>query len=276
MSQVRATRFLPGGMADVFSRHKKKLLRAVSLLVFIGAWWVVALFYPPTLIPGPWGVGERMIEIFLEERFFFHFYNTLFRVIISFLLGMTISTAIGIMMGSSDVAEGFFETFVLVGLTVPSLAIAMICLILWGIGNFAAIIAVTVTIVPAITENMWEGTKNLDQELVRMGHAFEVDRWRIITDVVIPQLVPYILAASRFGLSIAWKIVVIVEFLGLGNGIGYNIRQEFGLYSFTGVLAWTLSFTLVMIVLEFGVLKTIENYLTRWRTDVEGGELTRR
>lgn len=276
MSQVRATRFLPRGTAAAFSRHKKKLLRGVSLLVFIGVWWVVALFYPPTLIPGPWGVGERMIEIFLEERFFFHFYNTLFRVIISFLLGMTISTAIGIMMGSSDVAEGFFETFVLVGLTVPSLAIAMICLILWGIGNFAAIVAVTVTIVPAITENMWEGTKNLDQELVRMGHAFEVDRWRIISDVVIPQLVPYILAASRFGLSIAWKIVVIVEFLGLGNGIGYNIRQEFGLYSFTGVLAWTLSFTLVMIVLEFGVLKTIENYLTRWRTDVEGGELTRR
>ena len=273
MSQVEPKIFSGKFAHRVLVDNQVQVLRLVSISSFIGLWWLVSLFYPPHLIPGPYLVGERVINIFLEENFLYHFNNTLFRVLTSFVFAMIFSTAIGIVMGSSDTAEGFFETFVLVGLTVPSLAIAMISLILFGIGNTAAIVAVTITIIPAITENMWEGTKNVNRDLIRMGYAFENSRWRIIRHVVIPQLVPYILAASRFGLSIAWKVVVIVEYLGLGNGIGYNIRQAFGLYSFTGVLAWTASFTFVMIVLEFGVIKTLEEYLTRWRVDIEGGDL---
>jgi NitT/TauT family transport system permease protein len=264
------------GLRTVVRGQQRNLLRLTSILVAIGAWWVLSLFYPPALIPGPKLVFEETYNVILYQNFGFHMGQTMIRVLASFIISMVVSTALGIMMGSNENAEAFFETYILVGLTVPSLAIAMIMLLLFGIGNVAAIAAIVLTMIPIITENMWQGTKDLNQELTRMGRAFEADRISLIKDVVLPQLVPYILAASRFGLSISWKVTVIVEYLGLGNGIGYQIRQAFGLFSFVGVLAWTLSFVFVMVILEFGVLKVIEERLTRWQSSVEGGELRMR
>lgn len=263
-------------IGDLLADQYQNVFRVLGVVTFVVAWWVASLYYPPTLIPGPGLVFAETVDVFVNQNFVLHFQNTIFRVLASFVLAMTIATALGIGMGSYRSVEGFFEPFVLVGLTVPSLAIAMVTLLVFGINNVAAVAAVTITMIPIVTENMWEGTKNLDAELLRMGHAFEADARSIVSDIVLPQLVPYVLAASRFGLSIAWKVVVIVEFIGLGNGIGYKIKEQFGLFSFTGVLAWTLSFVLVMVVLEYGVLKYVERYLTRWRSTVEGGELHRR
>lgn len=263
-------------IGDLIANQHQNAVRILGVVAAVGGWWILSLFYPPTLIPGPEIVFAETYDVFVNQEFLYHFENTIVRVLASFLLAMASATALGIAMGSSDTLEGFFEPFVLVGLTVPSLAIAMVMLLIFGINNVAAVAAVTLTMIPIVTENMWEGTKNLDPELLRMGHAFEAGRRSILQDIVLPQLVPYVLAASRFGLSIAWKVVVIVEFLGLGNGIGFKIKEQFGLYSFTGVLAWTLSFVLVMMVLEYGVLKSVERRLTRWRSSVEGGELTRR
>lgn len=262
--------------ARLFHDQYQNLFRLLGVVAFVAAWWLLALRFPPSLLPGPGRVFAETYDVFVNQRFFFHFQHTIVRVLASFVIAMVGATALGIGMGTSESVEGFFEPFILVGLTVPSLAISMVALLLFGINNVAAVVSVTVTMIPIITENMWEGTKNLDGELLRMSHAFEASRESIIRDVVLPQLVPYVLAASRFGLSIAWKVVVIVEFLGLGNGVGYMIKEQFNLFSFTGVLAWTLSFVIVMMVLEYGVLKYVEEYLTRWRSSVEGGTINQR
>jgi NitT/TauT family transport system permease protein len=87
----------------------------------------------------------------------------------------------------------------------------------------------------------------------------------VVRSVVLPQLIPYSLAAVRFGLALAWKTVVIAETFGASTGIGYKIIESRELLSMKGVLAWTLSFTLVMIALEFMLLKPIETRLTVWR-----------
>jgi len=90
----------------------------------------------------------------------------------------------------------------------------------------------------------------------------------MIRDVVIPQLVPYLLAATRFGLSLAWKVTVIAELLGLSNGIGYMIHYSFGVFSMVDVFAWTIAFTLVMVAFEYGLLKPLETRVTSWRRAV--------
>ena len=98
-----------------------------------------------------------------------------------------------------------------------------------------------------------------------MGLVFKATRPMIIRSVVLPQLIPYSLAAIRFGLALAWKTVVIAETFGATSGIGYKIIESREILSMRGVLAWTLSFTVVMIALEFGILKIVETRLTAWR-----------
>lgn len=245
----------------------------LSVVSFVVGWWALSLFYPTALLPDPLIVLQEIGRLYQEEQLLFHFEQTLIRVLGGFGLAMIVSVSVGILMGLNKPAEEFFKIYILIGLSIPSLAIAMITLMFFGIGNVAAITAIMITIIPFITENMWEGTKNIDKDLTRMGRAFGAGPRKLIQEVVLPQLIPYVLAASRYGLSLAWKIAVIAEMLGLGNGVGYQINSAFARFSMVGVLAWTFAFAILMIVIEFGIISPIEYYLTSWQSDVEGGDV---
>ncbi|MBI3013487.1 MAG: ABC transporter permease [Candidatus Tectomicrobia bacterium] len=250
------------------NRSSANLIRGLSLLAILVVWWIISLFFPPSFIPGPEIVLKKVAALLFTGEFLFHMYKTLLRVILGFLWAFVIGSLIGMVMGFSRLAEHFFEVEVLVGLTIPGLAWAIISLMWFGIRDFSAIFSIFIIILPMIAVNMWEGTKALDRELIEMGHAFKASRKMVIRHVVIPQLVPYLFAATRFGFALAWKVVVVAEMLGLSNGVGFMINHSFGLFDMEGVLAWTLSFTLVMILLEFGIVKLIEKRATKWRPAV--------
>jgi NitT/TauT family transport system permease protein len=252
------------------ARYPAVATRGLSVLVLLGCWWFVALFFEPIVFPGPWPVLLETVHIVRNERFFFHLSRTLLRVVGAFGIALLLSALVGILMGVDETAERFFETFVLVGLTVPALAVSIIVLLVLGFNEGAGIVAIVIVITPPMTENVWEGTKNLDADVIKMGQVFGATRRMMLRDVVLPQLAPYLLAATRFGLGIGWKIAVIVEWIGLGTGIGQKLRDSFDLFSLTGVMAWTVSFILVMVGLEFLLIKRVEARLTRWQPDETG------
>jgi len=243
-------------------------LRAASFAALILAWAILARAFPPSILPGPGRVLAEVGAILASGEFGFHMGRTLVRVGVGFAVAFLVSTALGVLMGSWRDAEYFFEVEVLVGLTIPGLAWAMISMLWFGIRDAAAIFAIVIITVPMITLNIWEGTKALDPELSEMARAFRARPWLRLRQVILPQLVPYLLASTRFGFALAWKVVVLSELLGLSNGIGFMINQAFGLFRMEGVLAWTIAFTLVMILIEFGIVKLIERRATRWRPAV--------
>jgi NitT/TauT family transport system permease protein len=239
-----------------------------SLATMLAVWQAVASFFPPSLLPGPVPVFEKVSEIVASGRFVFHMSQTLLRVAAGFLLAFLASIALGIGMGASRTAERFFESGIVVLLTIPSLAWSVIALMWFGIGERAPVFTIFIILLPLITVNVVQGTKALNQEVIEMARAFRAPRAMVIREVVVPQLVPYLLGATRFGLSLAWKVTVIAEMLGLSSGIGFMIHYSFGIFSMVDVFAWTIAFTLVMLALEFGVLKPIELRITRWRQAV--------
>ena len=121
---------------------------------------------------------------------------------------------IGILMGLYRRAEAVLDVWVMIGLTVPSLCYAIVAFMWFGLNEGAAIIAIGVTAAPSITINIWEGVKNVDTKLVAMARVFEASRPAIVRRVLLPQILPYVMASARFGLGIVWKITVLVELIG--------------------------------------------------------------
>jgi len=78
---------------------------------------------------------------------------------------------------------------------------------------------------------------------------------------------PYVISAARSGLSIIWKIVLVVEFLGRPNGIGFQIHLYFQLFDVGMVLAYAVSFIIIMLIVEIGVLRSIEKHSYVWKID---------
>src|SRR5262249_9148993 len=100
------------------------------------------------------------------------------------------------------------------------------------------------------TVTVREGARSLDRQLDEMAQVFRMSSWVRLRHVHIPQLAPYLAAATRSGLSLVWKIVLIVELLGRPNGVGFEIGIAFQLFDVTRILAYAIAFVLVMLAIE--------------------------
>jgi NitT/TauT family transport system permease protein len=244
-------------------------IRIGSILTLILIWWLLSLFFPPTLVPKPWDTFSEVATIISTGNFFSEMGSTLRRVLVGFGIAMIVSIPLGILMGTLRSLESFFEPPVILGLTMPGLIWAVLMIMFFGLNETSAYAAVAITIMPMLAISIWQGTKSIDKDLIDMSNAFHASAWSKVVDVILPQLVSHILAAIRYGLGLAWKVVVVVEMFGLSNGVGYQVVRGFNIFSMKAVLAWAITFLIVMIVIEFGIIGCLERALTSWRPRFE-------
>lgn len=252
------------------SQSSNLAIKAASLTVLVIVWYLLTLTQGELLVPGPITVARELVDVVLNQDFALHMQKTLVRVLAGLAISMGVAVVAGVPMGLYRPIERFLEPYVLLGLTIPGLAWALIAVMIVGITDWAPIMAIAVTTSPMLMLNLWHGTKSIDTEVLQMGAAFRASRWLAIRHVVLPQLLPFVLAGTRLGLALAWKVVVLSEMFGLSNGVGYQLKVQFNDFSLAGVMAWTIAFTIVMAVIEFLVLRPIERHVTRWRPSVQG------
>lgn len=243
--------------------------RILSVLTLFGVWFGLSIVLPETIVPGPVAVFATMWGNILSGAAARHLSITLVRVVLGLALAMVLGTSVGLIMGLSRKGEMFFDSWVTVGMTVPAIVYGMICLLWFGLNDVAAVIAIGVTAFPSVGINMWQGAKSIDKDLLEMGKVFRLGRVSVIRKIVLPQLLPFVLASLRFALGICWKICTTVELIGLSSGVGFMLHYWFGLFSMTQVFAWTLMFVIVMLFIEHAILKPLEKRLLVWRPAVQ-------
>jgi NitT/TauT family transport system permease protein len=244
---------------------KRTRRRIISLLVMLAIWQVASLFFTINVLPGPIPVTAALWENLKEGDTYYQLFKTMERVLGGMTIAVVLGLIVGLIMGLSKLGEDLLDSWVLVAFTIPSVVFGILCILWFGLNDLAAIIAIGAAATPAIAINIWQGAKAIDHSLVNMGKAFHFSRRSIMTKVIVPQLVPYVLAAFRYALGISWKIATVVELIGLSSGVGYQLNYWFGLFNMTQVLAWTMVFTITLLLIEFLILKPIETRLTRWR-----------
>jgi NitT/TauT family transport system permease protein len=178
---------------------------------------------------------------------------------------MLIGAAIGVALGRWRRVNDAFEIWLLVLLNMPALVIAVLCYIWLGLTEAAAITAVALNKIPNVIVILREGARSLDRDLDEMSRVYRFSFWTWLRHVLLPQLAPYAAAAARSGLALVWKIVLLVELLGRPSGVGYAISLYFQLFDVRGVLGYALTFTVVMLAIEFLLLQPIEAHVRRWR-----------
>ncbi|MGX1793767.1 ABC transporter permease [Microbacterium sp. NPDC055312] len=230
-------------------------------------WLLGAFVLPGNVLPDPFTVGVDMVQItFGTGEAWSHIAATLIRVLIAFGIGLAVATAVGLFMGLNAKASAFFELWIVVGMILPSLVIVILTFMILGLNELGTVVAGVLTTVAMTTVNVWEGAKGLDSKLIVMARSLRVPRWRIVRQIIIPQLAPTLMGSARFSLGLVWKLILFIELLGRSSGVGYQINHYYELFNMTRVLSYSLVFLAVMLFLELGVLGFIERRLFRWRT----------
>jgi NitT/TauT family transport system permease protein len=241
------------------------MIRLVSFALFLATWWIGSLFAGARLLPDPATVFEAILAEARSGALFLHLGATLARVFLAFTLAMALGTALGLLMGRSRLADRLGDTWLLILLNLPALVVIVLAYIWAGLTEAAAITAVAVNKLPNAAVTVREGARALDPGLDEMARVFAMPRWKSFRHVVLPQLAPYLAAASRSGLSLVWKIVLVVELLGRPNGVGFEIGIAFQLFDVTRILAYALSFTAVVLIIETFMVQPFERHAARWR-----------
>ena len=241
-------------------------IRLLPLLVVVILWQISGYYTDNKILPQPTAILNLLQKETFEVNLMFHMGMTLGRVGISFLAAMVLGTVIGIAMGIYETVDKALDTFLVIGLNIPALVIIIVCFIWFGLTEHAAIIAVTINKVPMVAVSLREGARALDKKLFQVAQVYQLSKFDILTKIVLPQLLPYIIGAVRNGLAIIWKIVLVVELLGCSNGVGFQIGGFFHFFDIAGVLAYTFAFMGVVFAFEVLALRPVERYLLRWRT----------
>jgi NitT/TauT family transport system permease protein len=236
-----------------------------SLFAFLLFWEVIALLLQHRHLPTPTVVATAMVSELMTGDLGYHVGVTLARVAAAFVLAMFIGSSIGILLGRFKKADQFFDVWVILFLNLPALVIIILCYVWFGRTEAAAITAVAVNKIPNVAVTVREGARSLSRDLAEMAQMYRFGWWRTLRHVTIPQLTPFFLASARTGLSLVWKIVLVVELLGRSNGVGFQLGTYFHLFDVTMILAYALAFILVVQVIEFGVLQPLAARVNRWR-----------
>ncbi len=240
-------------------------LRILSLVLLIAIWQVAAMLAASRVLPEPGAVVAVMLREAHSGALFFNLGITLARVIVSFGLAMVFGTLFGIAMGRNETFDRLGDPWLVVLLNLPALVIIVLAYIWMGLTDAAAILAVALNKLPNATVVIREGARSLDAGLEEMASVFAMPWSTRVKHVLLPQLAPYIAAATRTGLSIVWKIVLVVELLGRSNGVGFEIGTAFQLFDISLLLAYALPFVGIMLAIEAFIVQPFEHHVSRWR-----------
>jgi len=239
--------------------------RLVSLLLLFLIWQSASVFAGPGVVPEPMVVATTIWREVKSGALISNFSITLLRVAASFLVAMALGTAIGLAMGRNKAIDRLFDPWLIVLLNLPALVVIVLSYIWIGLTEAAAITAVALNKLPLTATTIREGARAFDKDVEEMAFVFRMPFWTRLRHVLIPQLMPYIAAATRAGLSLVWKIVLVVELLGRSNGVGFQIGIAFQLFDVALLLAYALPFVGVMLAVETFLVQPVERYVTRWR-----------
>jgi len=239
--------------------------RPASLIGLLCVWFAAAYALSDPLFPGPVQVGRTLAREAAAGELLFHMGATMARVAISFGVAMLAGCAVGITMGRWPTVNRLADGLLLVLLNVPALVTIILCYVWLGLTEMAAILAVAINKTPMVAVNMREGARVLDPAYAQLARVYRFGALKTFRHVVLPQLAPYLLASTRNGLALIWKIVLVVELLGRSNGVGFQLHLHFQLLRIDGLLAYSAAFIAVILLIEFVLLQPVERHVTRWQ-----------
>lgn len=240
-------------------------LELLSLPLLLVTWQVLAMIFPGRLFPTPVMVATELWDLTQNGKLLPDLGKTLVRALTAFVIAMIVGTIIGIALGRVRWADRLFSSWVVVGLNLPAIVIAIALYIWLGLTETALIIAVILNKIPLVIVTIREGVRSFSRDYDELAAVFRMPFGQRLRLIFGPQLMPFVLAAARTGLSLIWKIVLVFEVLGSDGGVGFRVSVFFQFFDITGLLAYTTAFILVVLAAEYLVMRPIERRVLRWR-----------
>lgn len=230
----------------------------------VAVWQLLALAYDR--VPGPAQVAEVLFDEATNGALVEHFSATAGRFLSGVAIAFVSGVALGVVLGLSPLARALVKDTLMVGLAIPAVIWALLTTMWFGFSWRAPVATVALTALPFVAVNVAQGVQGVPRDLLRMSRAFGVPRARRIRHVVLPAIVDYVFSGLRFGIILGWNGVLLSEWFGQADGVGWRTRWWYDANRFHGFVAWMVLFIVFIVLIDRLVLERVSRRILRWRT----------
>lgn len=236
----------------------------IVFVVLIGAWALaVELFnIPAYLLPGPFAVFARMFTD--AGSLWDHTLATLFALAIGFVLSVVIAIPLGLLLSLSRLAKQILYPPTVVMQLIPKIAMAPLLLVWLGFGvETKVMLVVLISFFPLLLASM-TGFAIMDDRLLHLTKSMGATGWQTFWMLRVPSAMPVIFSGLKTTATMAVTAVIVAEFLGSNNGLGYALLRASGALDTEYMFAVIVIMTVVGIVLNY-LIEIIEWLVTPWQ-----------
>ena len=204
----------------------------------------VTLFSDPFYIKGPndQGVGWNVL-------------SSLKRVAMGFGLAALVGIPVGFMIGRFTFLSRMFNPLISLMRPVSPLAWLPIGLLVFKGANPAAIWTIFICSIWPMIINTAVGVQRVPQDYMNVARVLNLSEWKIVTKILFPAVLPYMLTGVRLAVGTAWLVIVAAEMLTGGVGIGFWVWDEWNNLNVANIIIAIFVIGIVGLVLEYALIK---------------------
>jgi sulfonate transport system permease protein len=182
-----------------------------------------------------------------------------------FLIGSIAGGLVGFVLGWVKRLGNLFEPIILSLYTLPKIALAPLFVLWFGIGLTNKVMFSAMLVFFMVFFTTFQGTRQVDRDLVENARVLGANRWDIWTKIAIPYSAVWMFTGVRIGLPYALIGAIVGEFVAAEAGVGFRIKEATSFFDTASVFAGLLVLMLISGIL-LGVIRIIERRVLRWQT----------
>jgi len=248
------------------SSINKRYISLASVICMLVIWKILSLHLKSDFVlPSPEKTLVTTLTLFGNSGFLATVGTTILRGLAGFIISGILGIATGIITGINPNINAFLQPILVTIRSIPVISIILLALIWFHPGAVPVFIGM-LTMFPFITTNVSDGIRSIDSELVVMATFYKVSRRRIIREVYIPAIMPFIVSGASSALGIGWRAIIIGEVLSQPEyGIGTMMQTAQTFLNVDAVIAWTIIAVLISFIFE-KIIRWVESKFITWRS----------
>ncbi|MGB9920411.1 MAG: ABC transporter permease [Moorellales bacterium] len=239
-----------------------RLQVALGLLWVLLAWQIIALILGHPALPGPVLTLASLVQN--AERLWPHFCFSLYRVVLSLMIGLATAAPLGLILGRRDSWDRLVMPAAYLLYPVPKIALLPIVFLLLGIGDAARIFLVTTIIFFQILVASRDAARSIPQQSILSVLSLGASPRQVFRHIILPACLPKVLTALRVSLGTAISVLFFTETVAGTTGLGYYIFDSMYRADYSQMLAGIVAIAGMGLVL-FALIDWLERRLCAWQ-----------
>jgi ABC-type nitrate/sulfonate/bicarbonate transport system permease component len=249
---------------DLATINRVRALQLLTVAALLGSWQAAARagWVDPLFVPAPSDVARALVRI--SGPALAGLADTLSKTAVAYVLSVTLGVSAGLAIGSVRLLRDVLSPYVIALYGIPKILVLPWIVLLLGYGTAPAILYGAIHGLFPIVVLVMGAVRDVDRTLVTVARSLGATPLQLYWKVLLPAIVPSVLAGMRLGIVFCLLGVLVVEMFAGIRGMGHimgsfaNGFQAAELFAATGLV----SAASIAIVLA---LDRLNDRLSHWR-----------